>query len=127
MHSIMMLETSRLRAKPPSSIMKPACIMNTRKAAMSTQTLFTGLTLSDAGVALVPAALRGMDPDWVVAALAFTAVVVLSGRLGLAAAGTAAVTSFLALNYWFIPITGTFTFESLEDLLPLVAFGIAGL
>ena len=37
MHSIMMFETSRVRAKPASSIMKPACMKNTRNAATSIQ------------------------------------------------------------------------------------------
>ena len=48
MHSIMMFETSRVRANPPSSIMKPACMKNTRNAVTSTHTVFSGLTMSAA-------------------------------------------------------------------------------
>ena len=48
MHSIMMFDTSRLRAKPPSSIMKPACMKNTRNAVTSTHTVFNGLMTSAA-------------------------------------------------------------------------------
>ena len=43
MHSSRMLTTSRVRAKPASSIMKPACMKNTRKAATSIQTVFSGV------------------------------------------------------------------------------------
>ena len=48
MHSSRMLTTSRVRAKPASSIMKPACMKNTRKAATSTHTVLSGLTMSSA-------------------------------------------------------------------------------
>ena len=43
MHSCRMLTTSRVRAKPASSIMKPACMKNTRKAATSTHAVFVPL------------------------------------------------------------------------------------
>jgi hypothetical protein len=43
MHSIMTFETSRVRAKPPSSIMKPACMKNTRNAVMHTHAVFRPL------------------------------------------------------------------------------------
>ena len=46
MHSIMMFETSRVRAKPPSSIMKPACMKNTRNAVTSTHAVFRPFTTS---------------------------------------------------------------------------------
>ena len=43
MPSSRMLTVSRVRAKPASSIMKPACMKNTRKAAMSVHIVFIGL------------------------------------------------------------------------------------
>ena len=43
MHSIMTFETSRVRAKPPSSIMKPACMKNTRNAVTHTQAVLIAL------------------------------------------------------------------------------------
>ena len=46
MHSIMMLETSRVRANPPSSIMEPACMKNTRKAVTSTHAVLRPFTTS---------------------------------------------------------------------------------
>jgi len=48
MHSSMMFETSRVRPKPASNIMKPACMKNTRKAAINTHTVLRGLTMSSA-------------------------------------------------------------------------------
>ncbi len=51
MHSIMMFDTSRVRAKPPSSIMKPACMKNTKNAVTSTHTVFKGLMTSVALIA----------------------------------------------------------------------------
>ena len=44
MHSWRMLTTSRVRAKPASSIMKPACMKNTRNAATSTHAVLVPLT-----------------------------------------------------------------------------------
>jgi hypothetical protein len=45
-HAIMMLTDSRERANPASRAMNPACMKNTRKAAISTQTVLSGLTRS---------------------------------------------------------------------------------
>src|SRR6478735_106911 len=53
MHSNMMLETSRVRPNPASSIMKPACMKKTRNAATSTHTVLRGLMMSSAFVAAV--------------------------------------------------------------------------
>ena len=46
MHSRRMFETSRVRAKPASSIMKPACMKNTRNAATSVHIVFVALMTS---------------------------------------------------------------------------------
>ena len=51
MHSSMMFETSRVRPKPASNIMKPACMKNTRNAATSTHIVLMGLTMSSAFIA----------------------------------------------------------------------------
>ena len=56
MHSSRMLEVSRVRAKPASSIMKPACMKKTRNAVTNTQMVFTGLTMSDAVTSYASAA-----------------------------------------------------------------------
>jgi hypothetical protein len=47
MHSIMMFDTSRVLANPPSSIMNPACMKNTRNAVTSTHDVFTASTVCD--------------------------------------------------------------------------------
>ena len=52
MHSSRMLTVSRVRANPASSIMKPACMKNTRKAVTSTQMVLMGLTMSSIGGAV---------------------------------------------------------------------------
>src|SRR6476660_9240343 len=49
MHSWRTLTTSRVRAKPASSIMKPACMKNTRNAVTSTQAVLVALTTSVIG------------------------------------------------------------------------------
>ena len=77
-------------------------------------------------VTLVALLMRATETDPPVAALAFATVVVLASLLGTSSAAVSAVASFLALNYWFIPTYGTFTLESLEDLVPLIAFALAG-
>src|SRR5256885_3389839 len=51
MHSMSTLTVSRDRAKPASRPMTPACMKKTRKAVTSTQTVFSGLTMSSAFVA----------------------------------------------------------------------------
>ncbi len=48
MHSTSTLTVSRFRQKPASSIVKPACIPNTRKAPSRTQAVFSGLMMSPA-------------------------------------------------------------------------------
>ena len=71
MHSRRMLLTSRVRAKPASSIMNPACMKKTRKAATSTQTVFSELTTSSgAGASEVLCALA---TEWKKGASTFSA------------------------------------------------------
>ncbi len=76
-------------------------------------------------VAVAAAVLLAFDVDRVAAALFFIGLVVLTAQLGVAAAATSAVAAFLALNYWFVPTPGSFTFESFENLFPLVDFAAA--
>ena len=58
MHSSRMFTVSRDRANPASSIMKPACMKNTRKAVTSTHTVFSGLTMSS------PVSGAGVSASW---------------------------------------------------------------
>ena len=51
MHSMSTLTVSRSREKPASSIMNPACMKNTRNAAISVHMVFTGLIRSFAATA----------------------------------------------------------------------------
>src|SRR6478752_2423495 len=46
-----MFTVSRVRAKPASSIMKPACMKNTKKAATSVHIVFSGLTYAGGAAA----------------------------------------------------------------------------
>src|ERR1700730_10381544 len=46
MHDSMTFDTSRVRAKPASRNMNPACMKNTKNAVTSVQVVFTGLTMS---------------------------------------------------------------------------------
>ena len=46
MHSMSTFTVSRERQKPASSIVKPTCMPNTRKAATSVHTVLIGLTMS---------------------------------------------------------------------------------
>ena len=62
MHSCRMFTTSRVRAKPASSIMKPACMKNTRNAAISVQAVFRPLTVP-VSWAWISSAL-GTDAAW---------------------------------------------------------------
>src|SRR5689334_12648778 len=48
MHSIKTLTVSRERQNPASSMVKPTCMPNTRKAAIRVQTVLIGLTMSEA-------------------------------------------------------------------------------
>src|SRR5437762_2240336 len=51
MPSSRMFTVSRVRAKPASSIMKPACMKNTKKAATSVHIVFNGLTYAGGAAA----------------------------------------------------------------------------
>jgi len=51
-----MLTVSRVRAKPASSIMKPACMKNTRKAAITVHIVFMGLMYGAGSAAAAAAA-----------------------------------------------------------------------
>src|SRR5258706_11236490 len=60
MHSMRTFTVSRERQKPASSIVKPTCIANTRKAARSVHTVLIGFTMS---VALTsPSAANALRP-----------------------------------------------------------------
>jgi two-component system sensor histidine kinase KdpD len=77
-------------------------------------------------VVVVGMVLDAAGTDRAVAALGFGVLVVLMALLGRPAAAVSAVASFVVLNYFFIPTTGALTIESVEDLVPLVAFLFAG-
>src|SRR5882762_1440750 len=70
-HSTSTLTVSRLRQKPASSMVNPACIPNTRNAAMRVQTVLIGLITSRVltasyGSGVAAAAAAGWLVGWVV-------------------------------------------------------------
>jgi two-component system, OmpR family, sensor histidine kinase KdpD len=71
------------------------------------------------------ALLRVFDADLTVAALVYIVVVVAIALLGNWALAVGAVCSYLALNYWFIPKYGEFTFSKPDDVVPAAAFALA--
>jgi two-component system sensor histidine kinase KdpD len=79
-----------------------------------------------AAVAIGSAVLVVTDADLVVAALVLLGIVVVTAVMGLPSAVTAVAASYLALNYWFTPPIGSLEITKVEDLVPLIAFALAG-
>jgi len=71
------------------------------------------------------AVLRAAHAHLTVAALVYLVVVVVSALGGFGTLTVAAIAAYLSLNYWFIPHTKSFTFESQDDLVTLVVFALA--
>ena len=83
------------------------------------------LAVPIAGVALLTFVLLLADADLTVAALCFVPVVVGSALLGAFAGGVSVVAAFLATNYFFTPPRHSFGISKTQDLVALVAFGVA--
>jgi len=78
-----------------------------------------------AAVFATTAILRAADAHLTVAALVFLVVVVVSALGGFGSLAVAAVAAYLCLNFWFLPVTESFTFESQDDVVTLVVFALA--
>jgi K+-sensing histidine kinase KdpD len=78
-----------------------------------------------AAVFATTAVLRAADAHLTVAALVYLLVVVVSALGGFGSLAVAAIASYLSLNYWFLPHTQSFTFESQDDLVTLIVFALA--
>lgn len=76
-------------------------------------------------VALLTAALLLADADLAVVELCFVPVVVGSALLGAAAGATSVLAAFLATNYFFTSPRDSFSIAKTQDLVALVAFGVA--
>ena len=76
------------------------------------------------GVAVVTGLLIAGDAELTVASLVYVAVVVLASLLGYVPGAVAAVTSYLALNYWFTPTYDSFRITQFADLVPLLTFAL---
>lgn len=78
-----------------------------------------------AGVALVTAAARLVDVDLTTAALLLLVTVLALSTLGIAAGIAAALSGFLALNWFFTAPTGSLKIARGDDVVALVVFGLS--
>ena len=62
-HSTSTLTVSRFRQKPASSMVKPACMPNTRNAPSSTQPVLTGLMTGFLAMSIRSAGITGVAAD----------------------------------------------------------------
>ena len=76
-------------------------------------------------IALLTAALSAADADITVAALCFVPVVVGCALLGTFAGVVSVIAAFLATNYFFTAPRNSFAIDKTQDLVALVAFGVA--
>src|SRR6476660_6854137 len=76
-------------------------------------------------VALLASVLRALDADLTVAVLCFVSLVVGCALLGPLAATVGVLAAFLATNYFFTSPRDSFSIDKSQDLVALVAFGLA--
>jgi two-component system sensor histidine kinase KdpD len=88
---------------------------------------FVPLLLAVVAVAATTTVLRATDADLTVAALVYVVVVVVTALGGYWSGALGATLAYLALNYWFIPKYESFKFESSDDVVTFVVFGLAAI
>jgi two-component system sensor histidine kinase KdpD len=76
-------------------------------------------------VALLASVLRALDADLTVAVLCFVSLVVGCALLGPLAATVGVLAAFLATNYFFTSPRDSFSIDKSQDLVALLAFGLA--
>ncbi len=76
-------------------------------------------------VAVLTAVLLAADADLAVVELCFVPVVVGCALLGAVAGGVSVLAAFLATNYFFTSPRDSISISKTQDLVALVAFGVA--
>jgi two-component system sensor histidine kinase KdpD len=104
--------------RPPRGLGRVDAYVETRRIAQ------VGVVL--VGVAVATVTLLVVDADFATATLVLLAVVVLAARYGRLAVVLASASAFLALNWYFTNPHGQFGVDKVEDLVPLLAFALAG-